>query len=74
MKEMLKEYKPRIVIRFEPRISGATADAICKKLGKKKWIRSEVVGFSEGIWVPWNDKNVLLRLEYAHRFFIHLRV
>lgn len=51
MREILKEYKTQIVILLEPKISGAITNAICKKLGQKKWIRSEGDGFSRGIWL-----------------------
>lgn len=32
----MKEYRPKIIILLEPRISGDTADAMCKKLGGKE--------------------------------------
>lgn len=41
MKEIMREYRPMIVILVEPRVSGEVADRVCKSLGKKRWIRSE---------------------------------
>lgn len=51
MNELIRELRPKIVIIIEPRISGLAADNVCKRLGKKQWIRSEARGFSGGIWV-----------------------
>lgn len=50
MKEILRAYKPRIVILIEPRVSGEVADRIYKIFGKKQWIRSEARGSSSGVW------------------------
>lgn len=62
VKELMRDYKPKIVILLEPRISGETATKVCQKLGKKSWVRSELVGFSIGIWVFWEQDDVKLKL------------
>lgn len=49
MRELIREFKPRMIILIEPRISGDLADRVCESLGKTKWIRSEARGFSGGI-------------------------
>lgn len=74
IKELLREYKPKILILLEPRISGETADKVCQKFGKKSWARSESVGFSGGIWVFWEDDEVDLRLLKVRKSFIHMKV
>lgn len=51
LKEILRNFRLKIIILMEPRISGEAADKICGGLGKKKWLRSEARGFSGGIWV-----------------------
>lgn len=38
IREIIREFRPKILIIIEPRISGATADKVCKSLGKKWWI------------------------------------
>lgn len=48
---MIREHMPSIIVLIEPRINGEVADVVCKKLGKKTWIRSEAFGFSDGVWV-----------------------
>lgn len=73
MREIMKEHRPQVLILLKPRISGDTADVVCKKLGKK-WIRSETARFSGGVWVKWDDDEISLNLVYAHRFFLHLIV
>lgn len=74
MKEIMKAHRPMVVILLEPRISGAAADVVRKEMGKGRWIRSEAVGFSGRIWVPWNENEISLKLRYSDRFFLHLEV
>lgn len=33
VKELMREYRPKIIILLEPRISGDTADRVCKIFG-----------------------------------------
>lgn len=54
-KELVRMHKPDLVALFEPRISGSSADEVCKKTGFANWIRVEASGFSGGIWVLWNN-------------------
>lgn len=61
-----------VEIFLEPRISGATADAVCMKMGKDRWIRSEADGFSGGVWVLWNEGKTDLKLKYSDKFFLHI--
>lgn len=46
MKDLIKEYCPRVIILLEPRISSAIADDVCTKLGKRNWARSYADGFN----------------------------
>lgn len=74
MKEILKEHRSLVVILLEPRISGDTAEDMCKKLGKDRWIRSEAAGFSGGVWILWNVGDISVKLLYVDRFFLHFEV
>lgn len=74
IKELLREYKPKILILLEPRISGEVADKVCRKLGRRCWIRSEVLGYSGGIWVCWNEEEVDLRVIKLTRTIVHMEV
>lgn len=74
MREIIREHKPKIIILIEPRISGEFADRVCRRLGKKTWIRVEAVGFSGGIWVMWEEDEICVKLEAAHRSFLHMEV
>lgn len=40
---------------LKPRISGSSADKVCRSFGFDNWIRVEAIGFSGGIWVLWRD-------------------
>lgn len=50
MGDLMKEFRPKIVILLEPRISREIVDRVCKKLGNKKWARAKAFGFSGGVW------------------------
>lgn len=56
MKHLMREYMLKVVILLEPRVSGDTANRVCNRLGKKRWARSEAIGFSGGVWVLWEEK------------------
>lgn len=74
IREMMMEYLPSIIVLIEPQINGEPTNVVCKRLGKRKWIRSEAFGFSGGIWVMWDDEVINLSLKQADRFFGHLEV
>lgn len=63
-----------MIILLEPWISSYTADRVCKRLGRTRWIQSEVAGFSYGVWISWDEEEVSLRLEVANKLFLHLGV
>ncbi|KAL4340767.1 hypothetical protein GQ457_08G017640 [Hibiscus cannabinus] len=63
---------PNIVVVMEPRISGKAADSFIRKAGFDSSYRVEARGFSDGIWVLWNDSVTLDILavsnQYIHGF------
>lgn len=71
-RELLASFCPLIFVILEPRISAFEADDICRRLGKRDWVRSDADGFSGGIWVLWNRDEVSLRVVYVEKYFIHL--
>ncbi|XP_073015397.1 uncharacterized protein [Primulina eburnea] len=73
LKDMIKRLNPRILGLLEPRVSGAHADDICKKMGYKNWLRVEAVGFSGGIWIFWQEE-IMLEAIYTHPQFVLARV
>lgn len=48
LKEWLRCYKSALIVLLEPRISGAGASNVCKRIGKSHWIMSEANGFNGG--------------------------
>lgn len=74
MNELMRNFKQKIIVLIEPRVSGEVANRICKKLGRKKWIRAESWGFSGGIWVLWEEEEISLRLLAAKMYFLHMEV
>lgn len=80
-KEFIRELRefqrinlPMLIILLEPKISGDEAAEVCKGAGMSHWIRSDVEGFSRGIWLLWNEEKFHLDLIHAHRFFVHVEV
>uniref|UniRef100_A0A2C9W6H0 CCHC-type domain-containing protein n=1 Tax=Manihot esculenta TaxID=3983 RepID=A0A2C9W6H0_MANES len=59
---------------LETRVSGSQADKICRDLGFKHWLRVEAFGFSEGIWVCWNNNGFELEVLNTHPQFINCRI
>lgn len=72
MRDFLRCYRPAIILLMEPRISGLRADDVCTKLGKNKWIRADVVGFSSGVWCLWDEDDLTVEVKYTHHYFMHL--
>jgi len=62
LKELIQRYSPKILVLVETRISGATADEVCRKIGFDGVCRVEAHGFSGGIWVLWLKDEVHLQI------------
>ncbi|CAN1185259.1 hypothetical protein LINPERHAP2_LOCUS37442 [Linum perenne] len=67
----MKELNPDVVILVEPKISGTTADRVCRRLGFDEFQREEAVGFSGGIWVLWHSTQVTLNRISSSKQFVH---
>lgn len=67
VKEILRQYRPQMLIILEPQVSGAVADKVCKSLGRSKWIRAKALGFSRGIWILWEEGHFEVELKAAGR-------
>ena len=55
-----EQYKPKIIVLLEPRISGIKADRVVKNLGFDRSHRIKAEGFAGGIWVLWREVVVYL--------------
>nr|GLL37714.1 uncharacterized protein LOC109159904 [Ipomoea trifida] len=73
LKNLIQTHKPTILSLVEPKVSGAQADLICKKMGYSDWVRVEAVGFSGGIWTFWND-SLQVSVISTHPQFVILQV
>ena len=51
MRCFVDEYKAKILVLLEPRISGSKADRVIRMLGFDRSHRVEAKSFSEGIWI-----------------------
>lgn len=58
MKGLIRAFRPVLVILLEPKISGAGAYEVCRKLGLSRWGRSEASSFSGGIWVLGKEAEI----------------
>lgn len=71
---MIRAHRPVVIVLLGSRISGAIADGICKKFGKKIWIRTEANGFSGSIWMFSNQGEIQLKVLHIQKQFIHASV
>lgn len=69
---MLNLYKSNSVALLEPHIHGEIADDVWKSLKKKNWIRIEAMGFSGGIWILWDNEDVILKVRHINKQFVYL--
>lgn len=74
MKELIRVHRPLIIVLVEPKISGVEADTVCKRLGKTRWSWLKASGFSGGVWIVWDEKEVQVKLVYAHKYFHRVEV
>ncbi|CAN1183343.1 hypothetical protein LINPERHAP2_LOCUS36454 [Linum perenne] len=72
-KEYITEHKLNVVILVEPKISGSTADGVCRSLGFDKCRRVDSVGFAGGIWVAWLAGQIYLDVIERSDQFMHLK-
>ncbi|XP_019200030.1 PREDICTED: uncharacterized protein LOC109193611 [Ipomoea nil] len=73
LKYLIQVFSPSILCLFEPKVSGFQANSICSNFGFNDWLRIEVVGFSGGIWIFWNN-NCSLDICYTHPQFVLMQV
>lgn len=62
LKELIRRYSPKISLWMETRITGTTADEVCKKVGFDGVLPVEAQGFSGGIWVIWLKDAIHLQI------------
>lgn len=72
-KELLRAHRPDFFACFEPKVAGIHADSICRKIGFRRWLRVEAVGYSGGIWIFWND-NWKVDVRLTHPQFVVLDI
>ncbi|KAL8153142.1 hypothetical protein V2J09_010902 [Rumex salicifolius] len=59
---LLHKYRTDILVLMETRVSEAKAQEVCMSLGFSNNFRVEAIGYADGIWVLWNDSNVLFQI------------
>lgn len=69
----IKSHNPSIMGLLETKISGETANTVCKKLNFSNWTRIEAIGYSGGIWILWKDE-IYVMVSYIHPQFAVLDV
>jgi hypothetical protein len=71
---LMRYHHPAIVVLVETCISGQCAASVSMALGFDRVIRSDVMGFSGGIWLLWNSAQVQLDVLTVSNQFIHASV
>lgn len=70
LKSLLHDHRPDLLVLSEPRVSGAKADGVIRKIGYRNSLRVESHGFSGGIWFLWKD-TLSIRVLGMSRQYIH---
>ncbi|XP_061354584.1 uncharacterized protein LOC133299159 [Gastrolobium bilobum] len=58
IRDIKYKFNIKVLVLLETKIQGDKGDTIIKKLGFPKFFKQEVVGFSGGIWVLWDSRDV----------------
>ncbi|XP_061352790.1 uncharacterized protein LOC133297639 [Gastrolobium bilobum] len=66
-----RKYNVGVAVILEPRVSGSKASRIIRSLGFSNHLTVDAHGFSGGIWVVWNIKDVVVTLISQHEQFVH---
>lgn len=74
VRDFVRIYNLDFVAILEPRVSGARADAIIKKIGLTEGARVEARGFAGGIWCLWRGFCPPISVISCSPYCIHLRV
>ncbi|XP_028752958.1 uncharacterized protein LOC114712575 [Neltuma alba] len=74
LKELMRRYKPSMVILVETRCSGSKAQKVIKNLGFKHQIIEEARGLSGGIWILWKDDMINVSVIAQNKQYIHCQV
>lgn len=67
-------YNLIMIMLLEPRISGEEASHVHRRLGKNHWICLEADGFSDWVWLLWNDESIKIKLLNVHKSFIRVAI
>ncbi|MBA0849344.1 hypothetical protein Goshw_014701 [Gossypium schwendimanii] len=73
LSEYKKDLKLDLVALFKIRINGSKVDSVVTKLGFENFFRVEVMGFTEDLWLLWND-DVGIDILKVHSQLIHMRI
>lgn len=74
LKELCRNWKPKVVVLVETRCSGEKAQEVIKRLGFKNQIIEEAAAMSGGIWILWNSPFIQISVLAQRPQFIHLLV
>lgn len=67
MKDMLKRHKLHLLFFVEPWIRREKANKVIESLKFENSARVETEGFASGIWAPWNNTCVNVKILIKHK-------
>ena len=70
LRELLRRYRPSILVLVKTKISGIIADNFCRKVDFDGQYRVDPVGFSGGIWVFWHTSEVSIQIKECNSQFV----
>ncbi|KAH7867325.1 hypothetical protein Vadar_031984 [Vaccinium darrowii] len=69
--ELVRDHKRLMVILTETRIGGSRVETICQSLGFTNFYIVDSVGFAGGIWLLWNEDNIICDVLHSIEQEIH---
>lgn len=74
VRSLVELHKPKLMVIFEPRISGNTVHKVIRSHGFPCSHRVEAMGFSCGIWILWRDQEIEVEILANTRRLIHCKI
>lgn len=70
-KDLIRTHRPNICAIFETHLSESNSLKVVRRLGYSNWFCVESAGLSGGIWLLWNEADIVVEATAVSRSAIH---
>ncbi|XP_061361234.1 uncharacterized protein LOC133305091 [Gastrolobium bilobum] len=74
VRDLKFRFNIKVLALLETKIQGNRGETIIRKLGFPKFFKQEAVGFSGGIWILWDDRDVEVEIIQSHHQYVHTKI